>query len=71
VGRVKGLHVFVGNFTYVTDFVIVEDIRPVIDGCLSQVVFGKPTCVPFRCLIKDEIVQSYRSFGKLSHRSHS
>ena len=23
VGRVKGLHVFVGNFTYVTDFVIV------------------------------------------------
>ena len=42
VGRVKGLHVFVGNFTYVIDFVIVEDIRPVIDGCLSQVVFGKP-----------------------------
>lgn len=42
VGRVKGLHVFVGNFTYVTDFVIVEDIRPVIDGCLSQLVFGKP-----------------------------
>ena len=42
VGRVKGLHVFVGNFTYVTDFVIVEDIRPVIDECLTQVVFGKP-----------------------------
>ena len=38
VGRVKGLHVIIGNFTYVTDFVIVEDIRPVIDGCLSQVV---------------------------------
>ena len=42
VGRVKGLHVLVGNFTYVTDFVIVEDIRPVIDECLTQVVFGKP-----------------------------
>ena len=42
VGRVEGLHVFVGNFTYVTDFVIVEDIRPVIDECLTQVVFGKP-----------------------------
>jgi hypothetical protein len=41
LGRVKGLHVFVGNFTYITDFVIVEDIRPIIDGCLSQVVFGK------------------------------
>ena len=42
VGRVKGLHVIVGNFTYVTDFMIVEDTRPVIDDCLSQVVFGKP-----------------------------
>jgi hypothetical protein len=42
VGRVKGLHVIVGNFTYVTDFVIVEDTRPVIDDCLSQVVFRKP-----------------------------
>ena len=41
VGRVKGLHVLVGNFTYVTDFVIVEDIRPVIDSCLTQVLFGK------------------------------
>jgi hypothetical protein len=42
VGRVKRLRVFVGNFTYVIDFVIVEDIRSVIDDCLSQVVFGKP-----------------------------
>ncbi|PWA71303.1 retrotransposon Orf1 [Artemisia annua] len=42
VGRVKGLHVFIGNFTYVTDFVIVEDIRPVIDDFLTQVVFGRP-----------------------------
>ena len=42
VGRVKGLHVYVENFTYINDFVIVEDIRPVIDACLTQVVFGKP-----------------------------
>ena len=42
VGRVKGLHVLVGNFTYVTDFVIVEVIRPIIDSCLTQVVLGKP-----------------------------
>ena len=41
-GRVKGLHVFVGNFTYRVDFMIVEDIRPVIDDCLSHVVFGRP-----------------------------
>jgi hypothetical protein len=42
VGRVKGLHVLVGTFTYITDFVVVEDIRPVIDSFLTQVVFGKP-----------------------------
>jgi hypothetical protein len=42
VGRVKGLHVIVRNFTYEIDFMIVEDTRPVIDACLSQVVFGKP-----------------------------
>ena len=42
VGRVKGLHVIVGNFVYVTDFVVIEDIRPVVDHCLTQVVFGRP-----------------------------
>nr|GEW85852.1 retrotransposon Orf1 [Tanacetum cinerariifolium] len=36
------MHVFVGNFTYVTDFVIVEDISSIIDPKLSQVVLGKP-----------------------------
>ncbi|GJW73583.1 hypothetical protein Tco_0132953 [Tanacetum coccineum] len=25
-GRIKGMHVFVGNFTYVIDFMIIEDI---------------------------------------------
>ena len=42
VGRVKGLRVFVGNFTFVTDFMIVEDLANVIDCRLSNVVFGKP-----------------------------
>ena len=42
MGRVKGLHVFVGNFMYITDFVIVEDIHSVIDSFLTQVLFGKP-----------------------------
>ena len=42
VGREKGLHVIIGNFTYEIDFMIVEDTRPVIDDCLSQVIFGKP-----------------------------
>ena len=42
VGRVKGLHVFVGDFTYITDFMVVEDLVNVIDCRLSNVVFGKP-----------------------------
>ncbi|GKA72232.1 hypothetical protein Tco_0778448 [Tanacetum coccineum] len=40
--RIKGMHVFVGNFTFVTDFMIVEDISSIIDPWLSQVVLGKP-----------------------------
>ncbi|GKF32206.1 hypothetical protein Tco_0102004 [Tanacetum coccineum] len=30
-GRIKGMHVFVGNFTYVVDFMIVEDISSILD----------------------------------------
>ncbi|GJR97358.1 hypothetical protein Tco_0269532 [Tanacetum coccineum] len=41
-GRIKGMHVFIGNFTYVVDFVIVEDISSIIDPRLSQVVLGRP-----------------------------
>ncbi|GKA82757.1 hypothetical protein Tco_0789505 [Tanacetum coccineum] len=40
--RIKGMHVFVRNFTYVTDFMIVEDISSIINPRLSQVVLGKP-----------------------------
>ncbi|GJW90687.1 hypothetical protein Tco_0168240 [Tanacetum coccineum] len=40
--RIKGMHVFVGNITYVLDFMIVEDIGSIIDPRLSQVVLGKP-----------------------------
>nr|GFA61087.1 protein kinase-like domain, concanavalin A-like lectin/glucanase domain protein [Tanacetum cinerariifolium]GFA66192.1 protein kinase-like domain, concanavalin A-like lectin/glucanase domain protein [Tanacetum cinerariifolium]GFA95342.1 protein kinase-like domain, concanavalin A-like lectin/glucanase domain protein [Tanacetum cinerariifolium] len=38
--RIKGMHVFVRNFTYATDFMIVEDISSIIDPRLSQVVLG-------------------------------
>nr|GEW63902.1 ribonuclease H-like domain-containing protein [Tanacetum cinerariifolium] len=40
--RIRGMHIFVGNFTYVSDFMIVEDISSIIDPRLSQVVLGKP-----------------------------
>ncbi|GKB87028.1 hypothetical protein Tco_0959300 [Tanacetum coccineum] len=37
-GRIKGMHVFVENFTYVTDFMIIEDMSSIIDPRLSQVI---------------------------------
>nr|GEU99742.1 MAK10-like protein [Tanacetum cinerariifolium] len=37
-GRIKGMHVFIGNFTYATNFMIVKDISSIIDPRLSQVV---------------------------------
>ncbi|GKA37569.1 retrotransposon ORF1 [Tanacetum coccineum] len=41
-GRIKGMHVFIGNFIYVIDFMIIEDISSILDPRLSQVVLGKP-----------------------------
>ncbi|GJS81773.1 hypothetical protein Tco_0748314 [Tanacetum coccineum] len=41
-GRIKGMHVFIGNFTYIVDFMIVEDISSIIDPRMSQVVLGRP-----------------------------
>nr|GEV93736.1 protein kinase-like domain, concanavalin A-like lectin/glucanase domain protein [Tanacetum cinerariifolium] len=42
VGSVKGLKVFVGNFTYRCNFMILEDTTSIIDYQLGEVVFGKP-----------------------------
>ena len=42
VGRVKGLHIFIGNFTFVADFMVLEDVVSAIDCDLSHVVLGKP-----------------------------
>ena len=42
VGRIKGVHIFVGSFTYVTDFMILEDLASVIACRLSHIVLGKP-----------------------------
>ncbi|GJT47480.1 hypothetical protein Tco_0956195 [Tanacetum coccineum] len=41
-GRITVMHVFIGNFTYVLDLMIFEDISSIIDPRLSQVVIGKP-----------------------------
>ncbi|GJR61666.1 hypothetical protein Tco_1503828, partial [Tanacetum coccineum] len=42
VGRVRGLKVFVGNFTYECDFMVLENTTSVIDHYLGSVVFGMP-----------------------------
>ncbi|GJV87208.1 hypothetical protein Tco_1531146 [Tanacetum coccineum] len=41
-GRIKGMHVFIGNFTYIIDFMIIKDISSIIDPRLSPVVLGRP-----------------------------
>ncbi|GJW23563.1 hypothetical protein Tco_0034185 [Tanacetum coccineum] len=40
--RVRGLKVFVGNFTYECDFVVLEDTSSVTDHYLGGIVLGKP-----------------------------
>nr|GEW60017.1 zinc finger, CCHC-type [Tanacetum cinerariifolium] len=40
--RIKGMHIFIGNFTYVRDFMIFEDISSIIDPRMPQVVLGRP-----------------------------
>ncbi|GJX64255.1 hypothetical protein Tco_0298598 [Tanacetum coccineum] len=41
VGRVRGIKVFVGNFTYKCSFVILKDTTSIIDHRLGEVVFEK------------------------------
>ncbi|GJZ29938.1 hypothetical protein Tco_0574985 [Tanacetum coccineum] len=41
-GRINGMYVFIGNFTYIIDFMIFEDISSIIDPRLRQVVLEKP-----------------------------
>nr|GEW59179.1 MAK10-like protein [Tanacetum cinerariifolium] len=42
MARVKGMHIFIGNLTYVLDFMVIEDISSVIDLRVSHVVLEKP-----------------------------
>nr|GEU45058.1 MAK10-like protein [Tanacetum cinerariifolium] len=41
-GRIKGMYIFEGNFTYVAEFMIIKDISSIIDPRFSQVVLEKP-----------------------------
>ncbi|GJZ68505.1 hypothetical protein Tco_0631745 [Tanacetum coccineum] len=42
VGRTKNMHIFIGCFIYVVEFMILEDLSNIIDSGLSEVVLGKP-----------------------------
>ncbi|GJU14895.1 hypothetical protein Tco_1142861 [Tanacetum coccineum] len=42
IGRIKGMHVFIGNFTYVIDFMIVEDISSILDPRTDEVAYKMP-----------------------------
>ncbi|GJV28858.1 hypothetical protein Tco_1385306 [Tanacetum coccineum] len=42
VAIVRAVYVFVGSFTYITDFKILEEIREFILGDMAEVVMGKP-----------------------------
>ncbi|GKE46656.1 hypothetical protein Tco_1477914, partial [Tanacetum coccineum] len=63
-GRIKGMHVFIENFTYIVDFMIVEDISSIIDPWLSQVVLGKPF-VEISNMTQDSPERVYNSLSNL------
>ncbi|GJT67923.1 hypothetical protein Tco_1019403 [Tanacetum coccineum] len=42
VAVVKGVYVFVGRFTYITNFVVLEDVGEFIMSDMAKVLMGKP-----------------------------
>ncbi|GKE44190.1 hypothetical protein Tco_1471474 [Tanacetum coccineum] len=42
VAIVRYVYVFIGSFTYVTDFIVLEDIWEFIESDMSEVVMGTP-----------------------------
>ena len=42
VARIEPLHVFVGSFMYLVDFMVMENLGEFIDDKLTQIIFGKP-----------------------------
>ncbi|GKC09402.1 hypothetical protein Tco_1001012 [Tanacetum coccineum] len=54
IGRIKGMHVFVGSFTYIIDFMIIEDISSIIDPRTDEVAYKMP-----------HIIKKYNSLSDL------
>ncbi|GJT78995.1 hypothetical protein Tco_1045720 [Tanacetum coccineum] len=64
VAIVRDVYVFVGSFTYVTDFVVLEDVGEFIVSDMAEVVRGKP----FRNVtqIEYDCVKGLVSFTRIS-----
>ncbi|GKC93265.1 hypothetical protein Tco_1158707 [Tanacetum coccineum] len=55
------MHIFVGCFVYVVEFMILEDLGSIIDYGLSEVVLGKPFAQTSK-LIYDEFLRLIRLY---------
>ena len=62
VARVEPLHVFVGSFVYLVDFMVMEDLKEFVDEELTQVIFGRP----FKELtnLDEKLVEGLITFSK-------
>ncbi|GJT46108.1 hypothetical protein Tco_0954823 [Tanacetum coccineum] len=60
---IKYVYVFVGSFTYITDFVVLEDVREFIMSVMAIVLMGRP----FRKItkLKYDIAKGLVSFTKI------
>ncbi|GJW04203.1 homeodomain-like protein, partial [Tanacetum coccineum] len=61
VAIVRDVYVFVGSFTYITDFVVLEDIGEFILEDIVEVVTGKP----FRRVTKYDCAKGLMSFTRI------
>ncbi|GJY82708.1 hypothetical protein Tco_0496084 [Tanacetum coccineum] len=63
VAIVKDVYVFIGSFTYITDFVVLENIGEFIMSDMAEVLMGKP----FRKItkLKYDVAKGLVSFSKI------
>ncbi|GKB87440.1 hypothetical protein Tco_0959712 [Tanacetum coccineum] len=83
VSIVRYVYVFVGNFTYITDFMVLEDIGEFIQINKAEVVMGKPfrkiTKLEYDCakglmsfnrIFDNYTFQMPRTIPRFKHRGH-
>nr|GEW87373.1 protein kinase-like domain, concanavalin A-like lectin/glucanase domain protein [Tanacetum cinerariifolium] len=68
VGIVRGLKVFIGNFTYECNFMILEDTTSIKDHQQEEVVFGKPFARKTGLVY--DLEEGAVTFEKITRKSH-